>query len=334
MNVSRLLIKTSDDVPNLHTMGELGFVRAIARYERQCFDDNRRFDHAIWGSWNAMNWSYRGYRQSATGYMERSADTHGTIPGFVNRVTGGAHGRVDFATFACAYLGGPHFMAGGPVLSEVSSPFFAVVDHNSAHHVALPLILKSQRALANRRPLVVINFDAHTDHAAVQGFDQITCQNWSTLLLRRTGRPRWLAGSTISRYVVFGLKAFGATERAKSWTSDGQTADSRERELQPGNARLPAHVLRYLLGNMEGKVAYITIDRDFTHGSATPYGHGSYDPVEGRAMVRDCVEYLRRRNVPLLGFDVHGLPTGLVSEATMRQAYDDIKFFDNLVQGY
>ena len=349
MNVNRVFITTSTEVRGVNT-GRLHFPRYLHGQRNSFFGNDDPFDAGVWGQWagGGSNWQYQGFIREGNGPLQEDPQVRGQIP-FISRVEAGANGNANVTDFIGATLGGPRFNGpGSPMMTNMQSPLFAIVDHNSAHHMTLPLALKafsSHFGGGGWNRTIVINLDAHEDYHGAQNWQTARCQNWGRLLIQQRNRPAWVRGHTVSAYAVFGLSSgIGGpnTVRAKSWTSQGGSQTSRHASLQPGGARLNGGVLHTMLGNLNNTVAYITIDRDFTAGSDTPYGDGDYQAAEGRQMMTDLFQYLGNQNVPIAGVDITGMPVerahaGRNDQAvrnSLRQAADDIRHLYGLVSAY
>lgn len=349
MNVNRVFITTSTEVRGVN-MGRLHFSRYLYGQRHPFFGNDDPFNTAVWGQWTGggNNWQYQGFIHGDNGRLEEDPGVRGQIP-FVTRVADGANGNVNVTDFIGACLGGPGFRGpGAPMMTNMQSPLFAIVDHNSAHHMTLPLALKafsSHFGNGGWNRTIVINLDAHEDYHGRQDWKTARCQNWGRLLIQRRNRPGWVRGHTVSAYAVFGLRSAAAmpnTVRARSWTSNGGNQTSHHGSLQPGGARLQAGVLQNILGNLNNTVAYVTIDRDFMAGSDTPYGDGDYQAAEGRQMMTDLFNYLGNQNIPIAGVDITGLPVesrhfGRNDQAirtSLQQASADIRHLYGLVSAY
>ena len=54
--------------------------------------------------------------------------------------------------------------------------------------------------------------------------------------------------------------------------------------------------------------AYVTLDRDVLKPHYNQYPDGPFPAVSGLAGVMDCLTHLHGQGVPLIGFDITGLP--------------------------
>ena len=214
------------------------------------------------------------------------------------------------------------------VLKRLHSPIFAVIDHNSAHHLSYILAKKAFTTAHTdgKRNKVVINFDNHADgNPPVKGAEDppnyIHCNNWAYQLFRDASAKNLV-------YISVGAhdqKLFSGHPAGKTliWHGEGKNhadTDILTEVIHPDGTRDTniEHILDTVEGAVKGKMdnfswgtadVYVTVDRDFMKGSLTPYGDGEYLPVVGRNAVKSCLTYLgKNKKAKLVGFDVIGLP--------------------------
>lgn len=342
MQTTRVFITMSNETRGANISAEHFLRRFLPHYEPGFFGGGR-FDAAVWCRWNMPTWHYSTYNRNDAGRLTAMPGGAGTL-NFIRQVADGADGSVAFDRFVSTFLGGPMFRAGAPILANMQSPLFSIIDHNSAHHLSFVLANKAFRAYRGHARKIVVNLDAHEDYGHAVNWQQIGCQNWGRKLLAVAGRPRWLPGGGVERYVAFCLNHHA--NRARLWRSNGQTLIGNAAAIQPGNVGhggLPNAVLGQFLGpNLNNAAVYITIDRDFMAGSWTPYGDGSYAVGEGRQIIQGLINYLRGQGAQIVGADMIGLPCESQYLATtpqqQRQALvqmrDDINLFYGLINAY
>jgi hypothetical protein len=139
------------------------------------------------------------------------------------------------------------------------------------------------------------------------------------------------------------------------YNEDMTHSDSAERltRIPSADAKdaLPETNIRIILDSVSsqacflwnGADVYITVDRDFTIGSYTPYGDGEYLPAVGRSAVIECICYLQDNGATLVGFDVVGLPSRAGKcknsdsspfDQAVKESIEDIRIFHKSVSNY
>jgi hypothetical protein len=206
---------------------------------------------------------------------------------------------------------------------RVDYPVFAVIDHNSAHHMSYVLAKNafSKFALVGEdRKKVVINFDNHADgNEPKPDHTTIHCNNWAYHFFLDHGK----AGSAVNPIYIslgsYGQRLFKADKDGRS-TENGDTFVYNRGvtgackyvtdPMADGNILVIMENIRGVTGfEWRNADVYITVDRDFMIGSYTNYGDGKYSPQVGRNAVTTCLCYLVTSGANLVGFDIIGLPT-------------------------
>jgi hypothetical protein len=242
--------------------------------------------------------------------------------------------------------------------ASAALPIFAVIDHNSAHHMSYVLANWAFSTFGHNRKKVVINFDHHIDKASVKRFPRIIrCGDWAQHLflphdeIDTTSTP---AGhKTIPALKPFYIWVGGSSEGETShvFVSEGAEPEFSADALTSTNTGLILDKIRLFLcvgDSAKGDIndawsdidVYITVDRDFMIGSYTPYGDGPYSADVGRKVVMDCLKKLDKQSANLVGFDVIGLPVKaqgtdeILNQAAVDQSILDVRSFHSWVSDY
>jgi hypothetical protein len=240
-----------------------------------------------------------------------------------------------------------------PILKLEQDDFlFAVVDHNSAHHMSYIL---SRRALARATTpakAMVINFDMHEDFGGggtLKTTSKITCGTWGQFLFSPT--------KIADAYVVVGeCKGHSQPLLKTKYVANHFNVIVR----QPGRTEVegssaPKNAAG-VLSTIKEKVSgfskwsnyrvYISVDRDIAKGSFTQWGDGYHTFADVQKCVKELMEDLDTKGAKLLGFDVSGMPnisgsdrSSVFTGSRKRQdafeaAVKDVQFYYGLVSGY
>lgn len=232
---------------------------------------------------------------------------------FKTPVVGGSHGEIEAKPFVRSVLeklGKANF----------PSPLFAVVSHNSAHHLSYVLAAFGFEQLARfghekdgqKKRRVVLNFDQHDDNALQKQYEKMRCSNWARFLTRDTSLGSPLAQAYVSigqgRHQPYGVEVTVAGQ-SKS-TRLPPLANSTEKLNMDDLLGKIVKVIDPTTSQWADWAVYITVDRDMMFGSCTPYGDGHYSREVTMAAVKACLSHLKAQKATLAGFDITGLPTG------------------------
>ena len=208
----------------------------------------------------------------------------------IQNIKGGGHGTVSLSQFQNAF-----FAPRGEALMEKMEGFvFAVIDHNSAHHLSYALAKRALSKTTARRKMV-LNFDRHQDYGSASS--TIACDTWGYFTTNGPTRCADLyaavgtycpEGSHARRYSV-------TTERGSQgahWVKD-ETELMRHLGIDP-------------VASKKEIALYITVDRDWTTYSRTPYGDGYY-PYDS-AYNTFLIPFLSKIKHLVASIDIIGLP--------------------------
>jgi hypothetical protein len=240
-------------------------------------------------------------------------------PGPNNDQAGQNTGRTGYATWQHAFS--QLFTQDADFLQAAvqAAPLFSIIDTDSAHHLSAPLVeravLRTAAALAPGQPAartIVINFDAHEDYGGATAPD-INCQSWGYFVTNTV--PAVHPAPLADAYIQFGSK--DPMDAAPSWAHGKwhRAGGAAGLAAIPYNAAAP-DPLRAQLDAVLAAVApgappvqaYVTLDRDVLRPHYNQYPHGPFPVAPGLAGVMNCLTHLSGRGVPLIGFDVTGLP--------------------------
>jgi hypothetical protein len=203
--------------------------------------------------------------------------------------------------------------------------WFSIIDTDSAHHLSAPLVEQAIRWRdparldgAPTRPMIVINFDAHTDYGAKSGAQPqvpITCQSWGRFVSNTV--PGSYDFPLADAYVRFGHNT--AYDDVASWgEAEWHAADApyvTKKVIDNYTGPQPLidqidEVRRQVAGGVDTPIyAYVSLDRDVLKQNYTQYNDGPFDQQAGIDGVKECLTYLAATNATIIGFDVTGLPT-------------------------
>ncbi len=242
--------------------------------------------------------------------------------------------------------------------TDAKRPLLTVIDHNAGHHLAAPLAYRAFSRSTNEKPArILVNFDQHTDFGAPGSagrHDKIRCSTWASFLTRSIAGV--YPAPTIDAYVNFGAASVPG-KGIDGNLGGGVVNYSKGAKLEPIGASVnvddPVEVqvdlqLKKILADMQlgqgsAVEAYISVDRDFMSGSATPWGDGAQSPENGHAAVKAAFRFFSKIKANLMGADVCGLPArGYVvtkgptptPPAVLDQAYADIKLLADEMRQY
>jgi len=262
---------------------------------------------------------------------------------YVRPPTANSDGQIELESFCTAFLDGES----PGLLNGIALPIFAVVDHNSAHHMAYILARKAFSLFSRQRGnKIVINFDNHADGIKATG-GKIQCKSWAWNLLKdkiadvyvslgawKQSLPRLKPGET-QGYILETSNTFSIDKLPKEPENIKQGIESIMAEVE---TKVRGKISSF---SWQDADVCITVDRDFMKGSFTPYGDGEYSPEVGRAAVTNCLGFLCKKNASLVGFDITGLPSTCGSsafkgerKAAYDQAVEDIAIFYRHVMQY
>ena len=315
------------------------------------------YDFVLSGSFGSFDrikkiWPWTGGLQNGNPLIKLRPDI--TIP-YKNLPKANSNGLVRFTDFKASM----DEILGISPAGRIDSPIFAVIDHNSTHHMSYILARKAYSTASNdlnRRKKVVINFDNHGDGPVPdkQSYDPnyIKCGDWAYhLFLEHSlsdaeSDPAKKDPAVNPVYISVGAHLqslwrggeIGATqiyyEDVTRRFSAPALTDSNIEEIMGIISELVSPHLSW-----DNADVYITVDRDFMIGSYTPYKDGFYSPLVGRLAVANCLSYLSKNHANLVGFDVIGLPSEWGSssykrEEAVEEAIIDTWWFYNSVSHY
>ncbi|MEL6440785.1 MAG: hypothetical protein AAFQ80_16205 [Cyanobacteria bacterium J06621_8] len=236
---------------------------------------------------------------------------------------------------------------------DLDHPLFAVVDHNSAHHMSYILAKWGFSRFSSHKKKVVINFDQHEDYGSPKS-KEIACSTWGNFILRR-GQD-----SVADAYVVVGVRNSGKKNKDENTliytkqNKDTVSSSIKKTELVPwrkyfekqdendGLLEAIFNELNKLEENKEWSQwdVYITVDRDVMIGSFTSYGDGSYESSKVQEKIGEYLNQLSEAGVNLVGFDVIGLPDKqgksdkVTENEAVVQAINNLKSFYDAIAEY
>lgn len=230
---------------------------------------------------------------------------------------------------------------------------FAIVDHNSAHHMSYALAWKAFETHSADKIKLIISFDHHSDYTAKWGqySTKITCSNWAGCALHFGFPKAYKIAEAVAHFGLTNTKAgvgpSGNFSGTKVYKYKGPSVNVGAGN--PGNINLQTTMVlqearraAHAAANTPVDV-YVTVDRDFMKGSWTPYKDGNHTPAVGRQAVQACLTTLQNAGCRLVGFDVTGLPNGTgYSEsmggqkkgAAVRRSNEDIRVCYRAVLAY
>ena len=177
------------------------------------------------------------------------------------------------------------------VLKGDDKPLFGIVDHNSAHNVSAALAAHAFRGSA-AAVRVVLQYDNHSDIHAISAAT-LKCSNWGN----------YVVAKDVAQYFVHMTnKTYLGTPKLDVYTrASGKPTVA---------ASLAALISRIKAEHAGKEIAfYVTVDRDFTIGSHTPWGDGPQTADQGRKAVASAVDGFLKAGGKLVGLDVVGLPS-------------------------
>ncbi len=230
---------------------------------------------------------------------------------FDKPVCGGSHGDISPLQLCDAVVG---------KLREAKfpAPLFAVVNHNSAHHISYPLAQYGFETFGGSRKRVVINFDQHDDFTSKPKEGVIRCSTWGWFV---TNGSKTHENPLAHAYVTIGQgkelpSAVQVHLSGRGKVELDALADSTD-ELNI--EKLLSAILHQIDPHSDGSWAdwavYLSFDRDMMISSCTPYGDGHYTPDVAREAVKRCLAHLKKGSATLVGCDLMGLPTGASDDA-------------------
>ncbi len=232
-------------------------------------------------------------------------------------------------------------------LAKIKGPLLSVIDHNAGHHMAAALVDRAfHRPAKDKIVRILLNFDFHTDFGAVpQNAESIIkCSTWAGFM---TCTIKDVYGwPTVDAYVNLGRSSAGGGKVDGDLAGGVVCYSTRPGPPQPIGAHVdPEHdsVAAQVAGQLHAVLdalkmanpgatvqAYISVDRDFMKGSATPWGDGPQSPANGRTAIASAFKFFKDSKVQLMGADICGLPsvggnrTGQTPQEALDQAYEDI----------
>lgn len=208
----------------------------------------------------------------------------------IDKVKGGAHGTVKLSDLNSMFFADDS----SPITGDLNGFVFAVIDHNSAHHMSYVL---ARRAFTgnNAKKKIIVNFDRHQDYGSQS--NDIACDTWA--YFTRNGNTK-----CADSYVVIGTyKPTGDNASKYSCTTDSgsggatwlDNADALVSQLGITKQTQPTDI-----------ALYVTIDRDWTTYSRTPYGDGYYPYDKGYDDF--LLPFLTKVKTLVVSIDIIGLP--------------------------
>lgn len=268
-----------------------------------------RFTHTFTGQTNNQSFPYLNGLQLAS------------------PVVGGNNGSVSLSHFIKRFFNPKGVMMKAPFMkldTAAGNPFvFSVIDHNSAHHLSYLLARRaftqySKGNTGQRRYRLVLNFDQHEDFPRGNlGRDMIRCSTWGrSLFADKTVTTE--AFPVADAYAVVGLgQGIPSGQLQCKFYDRGRLQDRNGTRINTQGGNRVNQLIEYLTGHLPHSQdwadwdLYITIDRDWTLGSRTPYGDGSHEAAHGRNCLKNTMAQLSGLGAWLSGMDIIGLPSGV-----------------------
>ena len=208
----------------------------------------------------------------------------------VDNVKGGGHGTVKLADLDREFFA----PAGSPITGDMAGFVFGVIDHNSAHHMSYVL---ARRAFSGNtaKKKIIVNFDRHQDYGS-QSTD-IACDTWA--YFTRNGSTKFADG-----YVAIGTYQPSGTNSAK-YSCAADNGSGGATWLNNPDALL-SHLGITGQTKATDVALYITVDRDWTTYSRTPYGDGYYTYDKGYDDF--LLPFVKKVKSLVISADIIGLP--------------------------
>jgi hypothetical protein len=375
MNVKIAFFKMSNELYLINSMGMPEVENENIRILKSL---KGKVDFAVLGQFNIIEagkkstkerpnfrLKYTHYKAENTAWQDiqnKNLDFINPVGSLDTRQTAGypVNGRVNYDDFYNSFY---NPMEDNSLFNRMPStpPLFAIVDHNSAHHMSYVLACKGFTCFGEGwHKRIVINFDHHNDYTLEDHKGIIGCENWGDFLRMYPPADAYIVigvkGSTSSEAKITGWyrhvnsQGFVSTIDLERLGINFNLVASAEKKvsdivevLKEVKAKINEKISCDQLGGdanwlwEEENDVYITVDRDFMQFSGTSYGPGSFPIDLGRKAVAECLGYLSNQRVTLVGFDVTGLPVS-TKEGNMRElqkiAWEDIKYYYDAVCRY
>jgi hypothetical protein len=261
---------------------------------------------------------------------------------FDGEVKGGGNGSVGWEVLEAAFFGQGGIFATTP-FSDGDKPLFAVIDHNSAHHISYVL---ARHAFARHgdssRKNLVLSYDAHNDWTDPKARPtDIKCSTWGGFLFH----PGIVWSAELYAVVGLGTATPSGTFEWAAYEPAARTQPTRKGKAPTSGGTKVDAMIAAILGpepDCSQWNVYITLDRDLMQGSCTPYKDGAHLAAHTRACVEGCYAALNNGGAKIVGFDVIGLPCSFsprsmtkvvgTDEGFVNQAFEDIKICYRLMQ--
>lgn len=252
------------------------------------------------------------------------------FPGPNKNQAGMFTGRTAYATwqhaFSQLFTQDPDFLQ--PTVQ--AAPLFSIIDTDSAHHLSAPLVERAVLWAAAAAATIVINFDAHEDYGGGTA-PNINCQSWGYFVSNPV--PPVHAAPLAAAYVQFGSRdpqAAAPTWAHGKWHQAGGAAGLTAAPHDPAEPDPLRAQLNAIVAAVGPPVqAYVTLDRDVLKPHYNQYPDGPFPAAPGLAGVMNCLTHLHGLGVPLIGFDVTGLPvipsSSTDAATSLTQALADAK---------